>query len=124
MEDLKGKLKRAGTLGGAIHVNPEMRRYYYGENEPGGPMSKEKLFGQHGPLLIGMPDSSSHKESITLEATVSDTREDLVRELVEQSKLTRREAEAVVTHMIASGQLAEIEHGDLGKVLVWGGQRQ
>jgi len=115
-------LKKIGTLGGAIHVRKDMKRYYFGENEPGGPMSKEKLFGVHGPLLYGMPNPSSKKEEVTLEATVSDTKQDLIKELMYQNGQSRQEAESVVNSMIASGKLAEVNVEGLGKVLVWGGK--
>jgi len=115
-------LKKIGTLGGAIHVRKDMKRYYFGENTSGGSMSKERLLGAHGPLLFGMPNPSSRKEEVTLEATVSDTKQDLIKELMFQNGQSRQEAESVVNSMIASGKLAEVNVEGLGKVLVWGGK--
>lgn len=108
------KFKKVATLGGPIKVNKKNSWMYFGN---GSNMSREKLFGMKGELHPGMP--SSHKEAIAIEATTSDTKLTLIRELCEQSGLTRREAETLVAEMIASGKLVEVEHGDLGKVLIW-----
>lgn len=48
----KDTLRKVGTLGGPLQANPNTKRFYFGDNVPGGAFSKEKLFGQHGPLLI------------------------------------------------------------------------
>jgi len=119
--DTKETLRKIGTLGGNIRINPSTRRYYTGNNTPGGNMSKEKLFGQgaHGPLLIGMPNPSGYEEEATLRLNVSDTKATLIRELVEQSRLTRREAEDTVNALINSGKLVEVSDRQLGKILVW-----
>ncbi len=80
-------------------------------------MSKEKLFGKAGigPLHPGMP----YKHEIAAAASTSDTKQTLIRELVEQSSFTRREAEEVVNQMLRSGTLVEVEDENLGKVLVF-----
>lgn len=118
---MESTLKKIGTLGGSIHVNPNLKNMYFGENTSGGPMSKERLFGQHGPLLMGMPNPESRHEEIALSANVFDTKSDLIREITESSELTRPQAEALVKRMLSSGQLAEIDF-EGRRVLVWGGQ--
>jgi len=114
-------LKKVGTLGGPIRVNPNTKRFYFGNAEPGGAFSKERLFGMHGPLLIGMPNPKSRHEELGLEAAVSDTKQDLIRELVYQGGMSRTQAERTVDEMLREGKLAEVNVEGLGKVLVWGG---
>lgn len=111
-------LKKIGTLGGAIHVRKDMKGYYFGESQPGGNFSKEKLFGQKGPLHPGMPV----EHQIAAGASSSDTRATLIRELVEQSHFSRREAEDIVSDMLANGTLQEVDDKILGKVLVFRGR--
>ncbi len=109
----ESKLKRLGTLGGSIKVNKK-QMWAYG-NTPS--MSKEKLFGVKGPLHPGMPE----EHALAVSALHSDTRSTLVRELVEQTHLTREEAERTVSDLIQKGMLEEVEDPGLGKVLVFKG---
>lgn len=112
------RLTKIASLGGKIGIKKELMGYYFGNSEN---MSKEKLFGKagQGPLHPGMP----YKHEIAAGASSSDTKTTLVRELVEQSSFTRREAEAVVEDMLRSGALVEIDDPNLGKVLVFKGRR-
>jgi hypothetical protein len=120
--NFKATLRKVGTLGGQLKINQKTKHFYFGDSKPGGPMSKERLFGIHGPLLIGMPNPSSQGEELALEANVSDTRQGLIQELTNTSELTRRQAEQVVAQMIASGKLAVVKDPELGEILVWGGR--
>ena len=112
-EDKVNLFSKVGTLGGKVKLNQSLKGMYLGGS---GNMSKEKLFGITGPLHPGM---HYHKGEIAIEATQSDTKADLIRELCEQSGFTKREAETVVNEMIASGHLVEVNLPDLGKVLVF-----
>ena len=114
-----GKLTKALTLGGPVRRNKENLWMYFGTSKQ--EAQKEKLFGKvgRGPLHPGIP----YKHEVTLEATQSDTKATLIRELVEQSKFTKREAEEVVNEMLKNGTLREINHPELGRVLVFGGRR-
>lgn len=114
MELNKETFRKIGTLGGSIKINPNTRRYYAG----GGNMTKEKLFGVHGPLLIGMPEPSSKEEDVALKLNVSDTRATLRRELMQQNDMSSREADALINKLISSGKLVEITFSG-EKVLVW-----
>jgi len=107
------KLKKVATLGGSLGVRKDRKWMYFGEP---GALSKERLFGMKGPLHF-----FGHKEEIAVEALHSDTKKDLVRELMEQGGLTRREAERTVDDMIRKGVLSEVDDPDLGKVLVFRG---
>lgn len=98
-------LKRIGTLGGAITVRKDMKNYYFGGSEPGGPFSKEKLFSAKGPLHPGMPNPETEEEALVMNTNVSDTKATLIRELTEQSPLTREEAELAVNRLIKAGKL-------------------
>jgi len=109
-------LAKIGTLGGPLRVRKD-KIWVYGLNEDNKNLGSEKLFGMKGPLHPGMP----YKKTIALEASTSDTKETLVKELVEQSSFTRREAEEVVNTLIREGKLVEIDHPGLGKVLVFKG---
>lgn len=113
----KEDLERFSSFGGKMKVNKGMMRYYFGS---GNALGKERLFGMHGPLLVGMPSPDSDSQELALEANVSDTRQTLISELVNNSGLSRSEAVKVVNEMVASGKLKEVEVEGLGKVLVWG----
>lgn len=102
-------LKKIGTLGGAIRVNPKMKSYYFGDNQPGGALSKEKLFGVSGDLFFGRK-----KREMAIESTVSDTKPDLVRELQEKG-LTREEAVETVRQLIRDKTLVEVWDEDRGE---------
>lgn len=69
-----------------------------------------------------MPNPESRHEELGLHANVSDTRQGLIRELMDQSELSRRQAENTVDLLIKEGKLAEVEDEGLGRVLVWGGK--
>ena len=112
----KDTLVKIGTLGGAVKVRKDLKGYYFGSNQAGGNFSKEKLFGAHGPLHPGM-----QKEEVAVGALHSDTRSTLVRELADQTHLTRREAEDVVEDLLRKGVLEEVNDPTLGKVLVFKG---
>jgi len=113
----KDTLVKWGTLGGPIHVNPDTKKFYFGNNGPNGSFSKEKLFGIQGDLYFGQG-----KRTMTMEATVSDTKTDLVQELVEKG-LTREEAIATIKDLLKDGTLREIWDEDRNeKVLVLRGQ--
>jgi len=108
-------LKKIGTLGGPIHIKKDMRNYYFGGNEPGGNFSKEKLFGANGPLHPGMKD----EHQVAVSALYSDTKGTLIRELSEQTHLTREEAEKTVNELLRKGILEEVKDPTLGKILVF-----
>lgn len=94
-------------------MNPNTKNMYFGDNGPNGTFSKEKLFGCHGDLYFGQG-----KRAMTMEATVSDTRTDLVHELVEKG-LTREEAIATIRDLLKEGLLVEVWDEDRNeKVLV------
>lgn len=48
----------------------------------------------------------------------TDSRSDLVREMVEQTNLTRSEAEALVSKWMTSNSLVEVQDNVLGKIIV------
>jgi len=108
-------LRKVGTLGGPITVRKDLRQYYFGSSQAGGNFSKEKLFGTKGPLHPGMQDEAE----VTLGALHSDTKGTLIRELSEQTHLTREEAMKVVEELLRKGILEEIKDPALGKVLVF-----
>ena len=118
--DLKETFGRLGTLGGKVHLKPENQWLYTGSPDNKN-LTKERLFGRagRGSLHPGMPV----EHQIAAGATQSDTRQTLIRELVEQSHFTRREAEEIVSGMIQNGTLEEIDDQNLGKVLVFRGRR-
>lgn len=118
MDEPIERLKKVATLGGPIKVRKD-KAWIYGLDGSNPNLGKEKLFGARGPLHPGMP----YKQELAVGATQSDTRATLIRELVEQSHLTRREAEDTVNTLISSGTLVEVDHPDLGKVLVLRGMR-
>ena len=114
----KDTLRKIGTLGGPIHVRKDLKNMYFGGNEPGGPFSKEKLFGANGPLHPGMKN-----QELALSALHSDTKSTLVKELVDQTHLTREEAEKTVEELLRKGILEEVEDPNLGRILVFKGGR-
>lgn len=107
-------LKKIGTLGGPISVRKDLKNMYFGGNEPGGPFSKEKLFGANGPLHPGM----KAEEELALSALHSDTKKTLVGELVSSGGFSKEEAEGLIKELISKGYLCEVDHPHLGKVLV------
>ncbi len=111
-------LKKIAALGGSIKVRKD-RAWMYGLENDNPNLSKEKLHGAMGPLHPGMP----YKHEVAIGASQSDTKATLVRELVEQSHLTRREAEDTVNELVRNGVLVEVDDPNLGKVLVFGGKR-
>ena len=111
----KETLKKVGTLGGPIHVRKDLNNMYFGGNEPGGAFSKEKLFGCRGPLHPGMP--AEHE--VALGALHSDTKKTLISELIDQTHLTREEAEKTINELLRKGILEEVEDPTLGRVLVF-----
>lgn len=60
----------------------------------------------------------SPEEERAVGALHSDSKTDWVQELV-KSGVDRREAEQIIRSLIARGAVEEINHPDLGKVLVW-----
>ena len=115
--DIEAKLRKVGTLGGSIKFNKESAWVYGLDRNPN--LSKERLFGKagRGPLHPGMPC----EEEVTLSALHSDTRQTIVRELADQTHLTREEAERVVSSLLKRGVLEEVKDPTLGKVLVFKG---
>jgi len=111
----KNTLVKIGTLGGPIHVKKDLKHMYFGQNEPGGPFSKEKLFRCKGPLHPGMKET--HR--VALDALHSDTKSTLIKELADQTHLTREEAEKTVNELLRKGVLEEVNDPTLGKVLVF-----
>lgn len=109
----ESRLKKLGTLGGSISVNKK-NMWIYG-NTPH--MTKEVLFGKagQGSLHPGMP----YEHQLAVSAVHSDTRKTLIRELVDQTHLTREEAERTVNDLVQQGLLEEIDDPGLGKVLVF-----
>jgi len=116
--EVKETLKKVGTLGGAIQVNPNMKKYYFGESESGGNFSKEKLFGVRGPLHPGMPVAETPEEQMVLNINASDTRATLIREIVEQTSLNRYEAEEAIDALLRKGKL-EYRKQDGKKILTF-----
>ena len=118
MDINKETLKRIGTLGGKLRVSKENSWLYWG----GGPntgLTKEKLFGNagKGTLHPGMPRNTE----VALGALHTDTRQTIIRELTDQTHLTRSEAETVVSDLLRKGVLEEVNDPTLGKVLVFKG---
>jgi len=109
----KNTLIKIGTLGGQIRVNKD-NLWMYGNTSS---MTTEKLFGIKGPLHPGMPC----KEEVAISTLHSDTKSTLIKELVEQTHLTREEAERTVRDLLQSGVLEEVNDPTLGKVLVFRG---
>jgi len=105
----KEDLRRIGTLGGKLKINHE-NMWLYGKTSG---LTKERLYGVQGPLHPGM-----RSKVTALEATQSDTRQTLIRELTDQTHMTRTEAERVVDDLLKAGVLEEINDPTLGKVLV------
>jgi len=114
----ESKIRKIGTLGGSLEVNKTNSWIYLGDNK--GRFSKEKLFGIRGPLHPGMP----YEHELALSALHSDTRQTLIRELVNQTSLTREEAERVVNDLLKKGILEEVDDPNLGKVLVLRGRNE
>lgn len=108
----KETLRKVGTLGGRLRVN-KSNLWMYGQ-DPNNGLTKEKLYGVHGPLHIGMP----RRHEIAMEATQSDTKQTLIKELTEQTHMTREEAEKTVSELLRKGILEEVNDPALGKVLV------
>lgn len=113
--EIESRLKKLGTLGGSIKFNKE-NAWAYGLDK-NSHLSKERLFGQagRGPLHPGMP----YEEEVTLSALHSDTKQTLIRELADQTHLTREESERVVEALLRKGILEEIKDPTLGKILVF-----
>ena len=61
----------------------------------------------------------SHKEKMAIESLHSDSKSTLIRELVEQSSFTKREAEEVVNSLIQQRRLVEVDMPGMGKVLIF-----
>lgn len=109
------KLTKVATLGGKVRINKDNKWIYFGS---GPQMSKEKLFGMKGPLHPGMPYS---KGEMALTSVESDTRTDLVKELMDKG-LTREESRQTIGDLIKGGILVEEYDPDLKeKVLVFRG---
>jgi len=107
----KETLVKIGTLGGRIKINKDSL-WAYGQ-VPG--LSKEKLFGVKGPLHPGMPP----KQEVALSALHSDTKQTIIKELTEQTHMTREEAERTINTLLKKGILEEVNDPTLGKVLVF-----
>ena len=88
----KETIVKLAKFGGNISVNRDNMWMYQGSGN-----TTKKLFGFSGPLHPGIP---THKESIAIGATGTDTRSTLVRELTDQSGFTRREAEKIVAYFL------------------------
>lgn len=114
----KETLKKIGTLGGALKFNKSNSWMYLGGGSNKN-LVKEKLFGKagKGPLHIGMP----YQQELAIEAVQSDTKQTLIRELTEQTHMTRREAEEAVTALLKKGIMKEVDDPNLGKVLIFKG---
>jgi hypothetical protein len=113
----KETLVRVAQLGGHLKVNRK-NLWMYGQDKNNN-LTKERLYRARGPLHIGMP----HGQEIAIEATQSDTKQTLIRELAEQTHMTRTEAESTVNELLKKGILEEINDPALGKVLVFKGRR-
>jgi len=110
--EAKEMLTKIGTFGGKLKINQKNRGLYLGNEN----MSKEKLFGQHGPLHPGMAYS---KGEMAVSSVESDTRKDLVKELIEKG-LTREEAVKTIGDLLREGTVVEEWDPDLrAKVLVF-----
>ncbi len=112
--DFKKVAKAVGTFGGPISIRKD-RLWMYSAHQ-GKKVDVAKFYGvKKGPLHFGMP---SNREEMALDAVESDTKADLIRELVSQGGLSRSTAESVVRGLIKKGILKEVQDEDLGKVLV------
>lgn len=110
--DTLGLGKRIATFGGPVRVNHKNDWMYAGSKK----RSLKEMYGiKNGPIHFGLP----YKEELAVEASQSDTKVTLVRELTDQSGLTKREAEDTVDKLIKDGVLIEVDDPDLGKVLVF-----
>ena len=109
-ESFGKRVKKLATLGGGLRMSKENSWLYCIGR------SKKELHGCCGSLHPGMPN----KEEMAVEATQSDTRPTLIKELIDQGGLSRREAEETVNKLIRDGILVEINDPDLGKILVRG----
>jgi hypothetical protein len=120
MDINKETIKKMGTLGGPLRINRRNLWMYIGDGTNKN-LTKEKLFGKicAGPLHFGIPS----KEEVVLEALHSDTRKTLINELVNQTHLTREEAEHTISVLLKKGILEEIDDPTLGKVLIFKGGR-
>jgi len=114
----KETLKKIGTLGGSLKFNKNNSWMYLGGGSNKN-LVKEKLFGKagKGSLHIGMP----YQQELAIEAVQSDTKQTLIRELTEQTHMTRREAEEAVTALLKKGIMKEVDDPNLGKVLIFKG---
>ena len=109
----ESKLKKIGTLGGSLQVNKNaLWAYGLGKNSH---LTKKNLFGMGGPLHPGMPV----EEEVTLSALHSDTKQTLIRELSDQTHLTREESVKVVEDLLRKGILEEVKDPTLGKILIF-----
>lgn len=116
MDINKETFKKIGTLGGALKFNKSHSWMYLGGGSNKG-LTKEKLFGNAGKGVLhpGMPSETE----VTLGALHSDTKQTLIKELTEQTHLTRSEAENIVGALLGKGILEEVNDPTLGRVLVF-----
>ena len=118
MDINKETLKKIGTLGGALKFNKSNSWMYLGGGSNKN-LTREKLFGNagRGVLHPGMPVGTE----VALGALHTDTKRTLIRELADQTHLTRSEAEGLVEALIRTGMLEEVNDPTLGKVLIFKG---
>lgn len=113
-DSLGGKVKKVLSLGGPLPINRKLMKELHGM----GRVNVSKFYGvSEGDLWFRL----GHKEEVAVEATQSDTKRDLISELVNQGGLTRKEAEETVNNLIRRGVLVEVDTLGLGKVLVFKG---
>lgn len=107
-------LKNSLTLGGGIRVNHDHDWMYIGSNPK---RSLKDIYGvKDGPIHFGMP---TREQGIAVDALHSDTKATLIKELTEQSGLTRTQAEEAINNLLKSGFLEEVTHPDLGKIIIF-----
>ena len=80
------------------------------------PERKEQLYGIKGSNVKDAGDLAEFRLS-------TDSKSDLIRELADNTTMTRREAEAMVDTWMAHNDLVEVNDPDLGKIIVPRGSR-
>ena len=124
-EPTESKIQKVSHLMGGGFTKERRNEIYFGRPPKGAYPSHRGLDRIHemkfSDSQIRRLYSLSPKEERVLSAVNSDTKETLIKELVEQSSMRRTEAEEVVKDMLAKGILQEVEDPNLGKVLIFKG---
>jgi len=125
-EEKESKLKKVVRLVGG-GMSREEKSYRYFGRPPAGVYPKHSDLAHIHDMrfsreqirrLYNLP---LQQEDVAM-AVESDTKEGLIKELVEQTSMTRREAENVIKEMLANGTLRRVRDENLGEVLVFRGR--